>query len=96
MIGAAAFLRERMEWEESVVLVAEHAGDGAVGFVQLYPGFDSLSLAVSWLLNDLYVLSSARGQGVAAEAPTAIAAEASTRRTFQSMPGAMSRAAIPV
>jgi ribosomal protein S18 acetylase RimI-like enzyme len=68
--AAAAFLRDRLERGESVVLVAERAGDGPesrpVGFVQLYPGFDSLSLAVSWVLNDLFVLESARGRGVAA------------------------------
>ena len=37
-----------------------------MGFVQLHPGFESLSLVVSWVLNDLFVLESARGHGVAA------------------------------
>jgi ribosomal protein S18 acetylase RimI-like enzyme len=69
--AAAAFLRARLEREESVVLLAEPTGDGPapggpLGFVQLYPGFDSLSLAVSWVLNDLYVLETARGRGVGA------------------------------
>jgi ribosomal protein S18 acetylase RimI-like enzyme len=71
--AAEAFLRERIERDESVVLLAEPTGAesglvaaGAVGFVQLYPGFDSLSVAPSWVLNDLYVLDSARGCGVAA------------------------------
>ena len=70
--AAAAFLRERLERQESVVLLAEPGTTGRgqaaapVGFVQLYPGFESLSLGVSWVLNDLYVLESARGRGVAA------------------------------
>jgi ribosomal protein S18 acetylase RimI-like enzyme len=78
--AAAAYLRERLERDQSVVLLAEptpahgrahgtahgRGGSGPVGFVQLYPGYESLSLATSWVLNDLYVLESARGGGVAA------------------------------
>ena len=64
--AAAAFLRDRLHRDESVVLLAEPAGGAPVGFVQLYPGFESLSLAPTWILNDLYVLATARGQGVAA------------------------------
>ncbi len=59
-----AFLRARLEREESVVFLAR-AADGPVGFVQLYPAFASLSLAPSWILNDLYVAKDARGRGVA-------------------------------
>jgi ribosomal protein S18 acetylase RimI-like enzyme len=65
--AAAAYLRARLERDESVVLLAEDASSPAraVGFVQLYPGFESLALGTSWVLNDLYVLESARGRGVA-------------------------------
>ncbi len=63
---AAAFLRERLKRDESVVLLAELAGAGPVGFVQLYPGFSSVSAAPASTLNDLYVLQSARGSGAAA------------------------------
>jgi ribosomal protein S18 acetylase RimI-like enzyme len=35
-----------------------------MGFVQLYPSFASLSLAPSWILNDLFVDPAARGRGV--------------------------------
>lgn len=59
-----AFLAQRLERGDSVVLLAWQ-GDRAVGFTQLYPSFASLSLAPSWILNDLFVDPSARGQGVA-------------------------------
>ena len=57
-----AFLAERIERQQSVIFLA-WLGDRAVGFVQLYPAFASLSLEPSWILNDLYVDDSARGQG---------------------------------
>lgn len=62
--AARSFLSERLRLGQSTVFLA-HLGDDAVGFVQLYPAFASLSLAPSWILNDLYVAESARGQGVA-------------------------------
>lgn len=49
---------------QSAVFLA-FRGDQAVGFVQLYPAFASLSLAPSWILNDLFVLPEARDDGVA-------------------------------
>ena len=68
---AAAFLHDRLQAGESVVLLAESAdgtgsGTGAVGFLQLYPGCESLALAPVWVLNDLYVAPAARGSGVGA------------------------------
>ena len=62
--AARAFLAERFDKRDSVVLLAWRA-DAAVGFVQLYPSFASLSLAPSWILNDLFVEPSSRGRGVA-------------------------------
>ena len=49
---------------ESTIFVATIQGE-AVGFVQLYPVFSSVSLQPAWLLNDLYVAEHARRQGVA-------------------------------
>jgi GNAT superfamily N-acetyltransferase len=46
-----------------VFYLAEADGE-ALGFTQLYPAFASLSLAPSWILNDLYVEPAARGRGV--------------------------------
>lgn len=60
----AAFLGERLRREESVVFLAWRGGQ-AIGFVQLYPAFASLSQARSWILNDLFVAPEARGGGAA-------------------------------
>lgn len=59
-----AFLGARLAQAQSTVFLARIAGR-PVGFVQLYPAFASLSLRPSWILNDLYVVADARGQGVA-------------------------------
>ena len=64
--ASRAFLAERLAQQDSVFLLAE-AGGEAIGFTQLYPAFASLSLAPSWILNDLYVDPSARGHGVGEE-----------------------------
>lgn len=58
----ADFLGERLRRNQSVVLLA-YRGDDCVGFVQLYPAYASLSLAPSWILNDLFVDPAARGLG---------------------------------
>jgi len=62
--AARIFLRERIQNEQSVILVAWLDGR-AVGFTQLYPAFASLSLKRSWILNDLFVAETARGHGIA-------------------------------
>jgi GNAT superfamily N-acetyltransferase len=59
------FLSGRIGYQESVVFLARDADSGeALGFVQLYPAFASLSQGRSWILNDLFVAESARGRGV--------------------------------
>jgi ribosomal protein S18 acetylase RimI-like enzyme len=58
-----AFVTERFETGQSVVLVAEVDG-AVVGFAQCYPTWSSLSLAPSWILNDLFVAPAGRGRGV--------------------------------
>lgn len=62
--AADAFIAERLRLQDSVILLAGVDGH-ARGFMQLYPSFASLSLAPSWILNDLYVEPAARGRGVA-------------------------------
>ncbi len=64
LAGAAAFLRERIERNESAVFLALLDG-AAVGFTQLYPCFSSTSMRPIWILNDLYVAPEARRHGVA-------------------------------
>jgi GNAT superfamily N-acetyltransferase len=61
---ARDFIRERMERDESVILLA-WVDDAAVGFTQLYPAFSSVSASRVWILNDLLVLPEARRMGVA-------------------------------
>ena len=63
-VGAAtAFLRQRLEARDSVLLIAEADG-AALGFVQLYPTFSSVSMARKFVLNDLYVLQAGRKRGI--------------------------------
>lgn len=57
------FIAERLERGDSTILLA-FADASAVGFIQLYPSFASLSMAPNWILNDLYVDPDARGGGV--------------------------------
>ena len=57
------FLRERLEREESVVFLAMDEGN-AVGFTQLYPSFDSVTMRPVWILYDLFVTTTARNRGV--------------------------------
>ena len=64
VMRARDYLQARMTFGESVVLVAERAGQ-VVGFTQLYPIFSSVRTARTWLLNDLFVAESARRFGVA-------------------------------
>ena len=61
---AREWLRERLRFGESVVLVATRDGK-AVGFTQLYPMYSSVRTARTWILNDLYVDAAARRGGVA-------------------------------
>ena len=62
MDGARTFLNDRLSNEESVVFIA-FDGNKAVGFVQLYPSFSSVSMKRTWVLNDLYVKEEGRGKG---------------------------------
>lgn len=64
--GAREFLSRRIARDESVAFMAfgdsEHQ---ALGFVQLYPSFSSVAMKPIWILNDLFVIQSARRQNVA-------------------------------
>ncbi|MEZ4631499.1 MAG: GNAT family N-acetyltransferase [Deinococcales bacterium] len=63
--GARAFLKERFISKEANVFIAcISATAQAVGFVLLYQGYSNLSMKPIIILNDLFVLSEYRGQGV--------------------------------
>lgn len=64
LAGAEKFLFDRMANKESEIFVAENSQGELVGFVQLYPIFSSTKMKRLWLLNDLFVNSIYRGQGV--------------------------------
>ncbi len=63
IVGANAFLKERIEKKDSVIYVDEE-NNKITGFTQLYPQFSSTRMLRSWLLNDLYVLPEFRGRGI--------------------------------
>jgi GNAT superfamily N-acetyltransferase len=60
---AKAFLKERIEKNESVIYLIYNENKKAVGFTQLYPLFSSTRVKKIWLLNDLYVVPTERGKG---------------------------------
>jgi GNAT superfamily N-acetyltransferase len=64
LAAAQAFLRDRIERDESVIYIAYVDGGEAAGFTQLYPSFSSVSLKPLWILNDLFVRSDIRRGGV--------------------------------
>jgi ribosomal protein S18 acetylase RimI-like enzyme len=64
MAKARKFLRERMKRIESMIFLAMN-DQRAVGFVQLYPSFDSVTMRRVWILYDLFVTATARKRGVA-------------------------------
>lgn len=79
--GANEYIRERMERNESVILIAELEVNSDKraeisltdkpltnelgGFVQLYPSFSSVSMRPIWVLNDLYIHADHRQKGIA-------------------------------
>ena len=73
LAAARSFLRERFNHGQSVLFLALDAGT-PVGFTQLYPSFSSVSLARTFILNDLFVAPGHRRGGVGA-GPVAAATE---------------------
>lgn len=60
------FLLARCNHGESVLFIALEDGH-PVGFTQLYPSFSSISLARTFVLNDLFIRENARRKGVASQ-----------------------------
>ena len=62
--AAKNWLQHNMDAQRSVVFTAD-TGSKLVGFTQLYPALCSVDLVEYYVLYDLFVLESARRQGVA-------------------------------
>ena len=60
---AAAFIAQRLERNESILLVAEDVHQDILGFCQLYPTFCSAAAAPIHVLYDLFVTPAARKTG---------------------------------
>ncbi|WP_173918631.1 N-acetyltransferase [Halobacillus sp. Marseille-Q1614] len=61
--GAKTYIKNRMDNKDSVIFVVKEKNK-YLGFTQLYPVFSSISMKRAWILNDLYVDSEARKQGI--------------------------------
>jgi ribosomal protein S18 acetylase RimI-like enzyme len=74
--AAGCFLAERLAERDSVLFLAEDTARSAAGFTQLYPSFSSVSMARTFILNDLFVAPACRKRGVAKRLLDAAAAHA--------------------
>jgi ribosomal protein S18 acetylase RimI-like enzyme len=63
MVLAETFIKNRLENNESIIFVAFN-GEEPAGFTQLYPLLSSVRATKNWLINDLYVDSNHRKQGI--------------------------------
>lgn len=62
--AAKLFLDARLELKDSIIYYAIDDSGTMVGFTQLYPSFSSTRMQKMWILNDLFVKPSHRGQGI--------------------------------
>ena len=62
--AAKEFIAERFDKQDSVILLATKENK-PVGYTQLFPSFSSVSMKRVWILNDLFVISQERNQGIA-------------------------------
>lgn len=60
---AKSFIRDRMQSNESVILVASNEAQQIIGFCQLYPIFCSIEAKPIYSLSDLYITQEARRSG---------------------------------
>ncbi len=65
--ASRSFLLQRLALGDSVLLLALDASGEPEGFAQLFPSLSSVRLRRHWILNDLFVVRSARRRGVGRE-----------------------------
>jgi len=61
--AAKDFLYKRLTKQDTIIYLA-YLDNKAVGFVQLFPSFSSVSMLPTYILNDLYVEKQYRKQGI--------------------------------
>lgn len=61
--AARHFIRDRLQRDESIILLALSEAQQAVGFAQLYPLFCSIDAKAIYQLSDLFVVPDARRSG---------------------------------
>lgn len=63
ILAAREFITERINKQESVILVAENIEKQLIGFCQIYPSFCSVATVKIGVLYDLFVDTNARKSG---------------------------------
>ena len=61
---ARKFLSDRFNKNDSILFIAFNNDEKAIGFIQLYPTFSSVTMQQTYILNDLYVVPNMRGNKV--------------------------------
>lgn len=62
--AARSFLAERLSTGDSKIYLAKNNQGTTLAFAQVFANFSSINLCRSWVLNDLYVAASHRGQQI--------------------------------
>jgi len=65
--GARAFISNNLTNQHASIFLALNEHDKALGFVQLYPTWESVTMTKRWVLYDLYVAESGRKKGIATQ-----------------------------
>lgn len=85
------FIKERMSKQESMIFVAEcnegreegSVADTVMGLVQIYPSYSSVSMGLIWILNDLFVDSTYRQEGIARKLMQAVMKQAKKQQILR-------------
>ena len=65
--GAQQFLKYNLTHQQSTIFLAFSDTDIPLGFIQLYPTWESVTMSKRWVLYDLYVAEAGRKKGVGTE-----------------------------
>jgi len=65
--GATKFIANNMANNQSTIFLALDDNQTPLGFVQLYPTWESVTMTKRWVLYDLYVAPAGRKKGVGTE-----------------------------